>query len=99
MYFETPKISMLLATPAIAAPRSVAMPKHRDHVVRRDDAGQAAVLVDHGERDEVVLVEERRDFVLRRIRRAEHRVLAQLRELSRGRRRRDLDERDRADER
>ena len=46
------------------------MPQHRNHVVGRDDAGQPAVLVDDRERDEVVLVEERGDFVLRRIRRA-----------------------------
>src|SRR5712691_7720063 len=64
----------------MAGPRSVPMPQHRDHVVRRDDPREAAVLVDDGKSDEVVFVEQRRDFVLRRIGRAEHRVLAQLRE-------------------
>src|SRR5882672_9574394 len=43
---------------------SVAVPQHRDHVVGGDDAGEAAVLVDHRERDQVVFVEERRHFGL-----------------------------------
>src|SRR5260370_17670066 len=49
---------------------SVAVPQHRDHVVRRDDARNAAMLVHHGERDQVVFVEERGDLVLRRVCRA-----------------------------
>src|SRR3954452_25331166 len=64
--------------------RSV-VPQHRDHVVGRDDAGDAAVLVDDGEGDEVVLVEQRRDFVLRRVRRAGDIRLAQLGQLYRRR--------------
>jgi len=35
------------------------VPQHRDHVVGRDDAREAAVLIHHGERDQVVFVEER----------------------------------------
>ena len=46
---------------------SVPVPQHRDHVVGRDDAGEPAVLVDDRERDQVVLVEQRRDLVLRRV--------------------------------
>ena len=46
-----------------------AMPQHGDHVVGGDDAGEPAVLVDDRERDEVVLVEERGDFVVGRVRR------------------------------
>ena len=50
--------------------RSALLPQHRDHVVGRDDAGDAAVLVDDRQRDQVVFVEQRRDFVLRRVGRA-----------------------------
>jgi hypothetical protein len=71
------------------------MPKHGDHVVGRDDAGEAAVFVHDGERDEIVFVEQRRDFVLRRVRSARDIRFAQLRQLDRRRGDRDLDERDR----
>src|SRR4249919_791719 len=57
---------------------SALMPQHRDHVVGGDDAGQAFMFVDHGERNEVVLVEERRDFVVGSVRRAADRWLAQI---------------------
>ena len=71
------------------------MPEHGDHVVGRDDAGESAVFVHNGERDEVVLVEQRGDFVLGRIRGAGDVRFAQVRELDGRRRDRDLDERHR----
>ena len=58
--------------------RSAAVPQHRDHVVGRDDAGEPAVLVDDRQRDQVVLVEQRRHFVVRRVGRARDVRLAQL---------------------
>src|SRR3954451_14078104 len=82
----------------LSSATSVPMAQHRDHVVRRDDAGDASVLVDDGERDQVVLVEERRDFVLRRVRRACDVRLAEVRQLRGRRRDGDLDERYGADQ-
>src|SRR4051812_19068704 len=38
--------------------------QHRDHVVCRDDAGKPLVLVHDGEGNEVVLVEQRRHFIV-----------------------------------
>src|SRR4029450_7885355 len=58
------------AAPALGEKRhgpSVVMPKHGDHVVGRDDAGEPPVLVDNGEREEIVFVEQGGHFVLRRI--------------------------------
>src|SRR4051794_41985521 len=43
------------------------VPQHRDDVVGGDDARQPAMLVGDGERQQVVLVEERRHFVVRRV--------------------------------
>jgi hypothetical protein len=60
---------------------SVAMPQHGDHVVGRDDAGEAAVFVDDRQRYQVVFVEQRGDLVLRRIPLARDVGLAQLRQL------------------
>src|SRR5215470_6005031 len=48
----------------------MAVSQHRDHVVSGDDAGQPAVFVDDGERDEIVFVEQLRDIGLRRVGRA-----------------------------
>ena len=45
----------------------VRVPQHRDHVVCRDDAGQASVFVDDAERHEVVFVEEPGDLVVGRV--------------------------------
>src|SRR5215217_4312357 len=77
---------------------SVAVPQHRDHIVGGDDAGNPAVLVGDGEGEQVVLVEQRRDFVLGRIGGAGAIRLAQLRQLHRWRRDRDLHERHGADQ-
>src|SRR3954447_5310510 len=82
----------------LSSATSVPMPQHRDHVVRRDDAGNASVLVDDSERDQVVLVEECRDFVLRRVRRAGDIRFAEIRQLRGRRGNRNLDQRYRADE-
>src|SRR5262245_32144905 len=60
--------------------RLAAMSEHGDHVVGGDDAGKAFVLVHHGERHEVVFVEQGRDFIVRRVRRAADWRLAQLNE-------------------
>src|SRR6476660_7544118 len=54
------------------AGESVVTPEHADHIVGGDDAGDAAVLVDDRQRDQVVLVEERRDFAFRCITGARH---------------------------
>ena len=72
------------------------MPEHRDHVVGRDDAGEAAVFVDDGERDEVVLVEQAGDFVLGRVGGAGDGGFAQFGQRRRRRRDRNLHERHRA---
>src|SRR5437764_116186 len=77
---------------------SVTMSQHRDHLVGGDDAGQASMCVDDGERDQVVFVEERRDLVLRRVRRAGDVRLAQIGQLRAGRRDGDPDERHGSDE-
>src|SRR5471030_3250559 len=63
---------------------SIPVPQHRDHVIRGDDAREAPMLVDDGERDQVVFVEERRDFGLRCVSRAGNVRLAQLRQLHPG---------------
>jgi hypothetical protein len=47
---------------------SVTLTQHRDHVVGGDDAGEPAVRIGDGQCDEVVLVEELRHFVVRRVR-------------------------------
>src|ERR1017187_2027345 len=49
------------------ASRSVIGPQQADHIVGRDDSRKAAVLVDDRQRQEVVLVEEFRDLILRRV--------------------------------
>src|SRR4051812_32972043 len=72
---------------------SIAVPQHRDHVVRGDDAGDAAVFVDDREGDEVVLVEQGGDLALRRVGRAGDIRFAQRRQLRCGRRGGDLDQR------
>ena len=87
--------------PALERASSAAVssvPQHRDHVVGRDDAGEPPVLVDDRERDQVVLVEQRRHFVLGRVGRAGDVRLAQVGELRGRRRDGDLDERHRADQ-
>src|SRR5689334_22003851 len=75
-----------------------AVAQHRDHVVGRDDAGQPAVLVDDGQRDQVVFVEQFGDLRLRRVGRARDVRLAQVRELRRRRRGGNLHERHDPDE-
>src|SRR5712691_3129338 len=72
---------------------SVVMAEHGDHVIGGDDAGEAAVFVHNGERDEIVFVEQGGDLVLRRIRGAGDIRFAQLRKFDGWRRDRDLDER------
>ena len=69
----------LSRTSFIGAAQS-AMPQHRDHVVGGDDAGEPAVLVDDGEREQVVFVEQRGDLVLRRVGRAGDVRLARARD-------------------
>src|SRR5215472_16333157 len=54
--------------------------QHRDHVVRRDDAGKALMLVDNGERDKVVFVEQARDFVVGSVGDAGDGIFAQVQE-------------------
>src|SRR5436190_23998100 len=63
---------------------SVAVPQHRNHIVRGDDAGKAPVLVDDGKSDEVVFVKERGHLGFGRVGRAGHVRLAQIGERRRG---------------
>src|SRR5437867_3007300 len=77
---------------------SALVPQHRDDVVGGDEAGDSSVLVDDGQRDEVVLVEERRHLRLGRVGGARDVRLADVGEPRRQRRGRDLDERDGAGE-
>src|SRR5215813_3989648 len=77
---------------------SVVVPQHRDDVVGGDDSGEAAVLVDDGEGDEVVFVEERGDLRLRRVGRAGDVRLAQLGKLDAGRGNRNLHQRHAAEQ-
>src|SRR5438045_4892285 len=62
---------------------SVAVPQHRNHIVRRDDAGKPPVLVDDRKGDEIVFVKERGHFRFRRVGRARDIRLAQIGELCR----------------
>src|SRR6185436_4335554 len=69
-----------------------AVPQHRNHVVGRDDPGEPAVLVGDCQREQVVLVEQLRYFLLWRVGRAGCRLLADRPELHVWRRDGDSDE-------
>src|SRR3954451_7307766 len=70
---------------AVVVMRLAFVPQHRDDVVGGDDAGQPAVLIGDGERQQVVFVEQGRDFVIRRVRGARDVRLAQTGERRGGR--------------
>src|SRR5207249_1848001 len=73
----------LKGKPGSCIARSAAVPQHRNHIVRGDDAGKPPVLVDDRKGDEVVFVEERRHFRFRRVGRARDIRLAEIGELRR----------------
>src|SRR3954451_19577625 len=77
---------------AVVVMRLAFVPQHRDDVVGGNEPRQPAVLVGDGERQQVVLVEERRHFVVRRVGGARDVRLAQSGERRGGRGGRDLDE-------